>query len=168
MWNVLSLKLGVLTIAAMIGWIRSCTSAFTTFTNAAPITNATAISSRFPRSRNARNSLNMARPLVDVCGDSRPRSPGCPRRRARTSELGQRLQDEPVGGEAAVDREIDAGDAGGVVGGQERERRRDLGRLHEPAQRHAGELAVEVAHQRRADRALGHLGVREARADAVD
>ena len=66
MWKVLSLKLGVLTTAAMIGWIRSCTSAFTTFTNAAPITNATASSSRFPRSRNALNSLSMLFPSFVV------------------------------------------------------------------------------------------------------
>ena len=41
-------------------------------------------------------------------------------------------------------------------------------RLHEAAHRHARELAVEVLHHRRPDRALGHVGVREARADAVD
>ena len=41
-------------------------------------------------------------------------------------QLRQRLEDEPVGGQAAVHAQVDARDAGRVVGGQEREGRGDL------------------------------------------
>src|SRR5207253_1765829 len=81
---------------------------------------------------------------------------------------GNRLEDVPVRGQAAVDGEVDAGDSGRVVRGEEGARGRDLIGADEPAQRDAVEPCCQVVHRPGRNADLGHLRVREAGADAVD
>src|SRR5215212_11837552 len=93
--------------------------------------------------------------------DAPPIEPSC-------SRVGDGLKDVPVRGQAAVDGEVLPGDGRRVVGGEERERRRDLRRPDQAPHGDAVERAVEVLHQLRPDRLLGHLRMREAGGDAVD
>ena len=64
--NVRLLKSGLPMIIAITGMIRSLTSELTTAANARPITNATASSRMFPRSRKSRNSLSISLSSLDA------------------------------------------------------------------------------------------------------